>query len=355
MFTNSIMQQIYDIKNWKRTVAKCYEVYVCMPKQGTKVTNKFEGSSYLTDANKPLVISGTAGECWVVDFNKLASKYVLMNNAPITYEEINSRLIKVGEQAHVMDWLKIKVLPAKNMVYWTFHLPKKHTNFPVKTSWGDILLANRTGVKHDAGDFLICSDRFGSPNLDNVWVINGTIFPRTYDMRGYAGLGGVNNTVFETPRPATLIGDAKGKNNKQSDSKIMANENRDLAEMAKNEATEILKLFSMCASGVTTGNMKYTKETVKLNSHRYNLYTVNVNVSNNEKTLAMGISRNIDPMNEMKHIMSVEFTNRSTGKFINRVNISIYKDTEVTRLSTEIIELKNFMIDIINAELALWH
>ena len=53
----------------------------------------------------------------------------------------------------------------------------------VQTAWGDVLQANRAGVPHGEGDYLVCgAGEDGQPDLSDVWVVNGAIFPDTYDM-----------------------------------------------------------------------------------------------------------------------------------------------------------------------------
>lgn len=56
---NNIMSEINNINNWRKTRKKSYEVYMSMPKAGTKVHNKLENAYYVTDDNKRFVISGT--------------------------------------------------------------------------------------------------------------------------------------------------------------------------------------------------------------------------------------------------------------------------------------------------------
>ena len=46
-----------------------------------------------------------------------------------------------------------------------------------------MLQANRAGVPHGEGDYLVCgAGEDGQPDLSDVWVVNGAIFPDTYDM-----------------------------------------------------------------------------------------------------------------------------------------------------------------------------
>lgn len=57
----------------------------------------------------------------------------------------------------------------------------------VNTAWGDVLHVNRDGVPHGDGDYLVCAvGKDGKPDLSDVWVVNGKIFPSTYDMTNAA-------------------------------------------------------------------------------------------------------------------------------------------------------------------------
>lgn len=197
---NNIMSEINNINNWRKTRKKSYEVYMSMPKAGTKVHNKLENASYITDDNKRFVISGTVGEKWVVDFAKLWSTYRNMEGGYLQPSYLRSK-IKYG----VIDWMKIKTAQGDNAaVNWAFHLPLSIKNFPVKTSWGDTLYANRPGIDHGMGDFLVCADDNGRPNLNDVWIVNGEVFAYTYDMRAFPNMMGKINSV-ETPLPKSIV------------------------------------------------------------------------------------------------------------------------------------------------------
>lgn len=197
----NIMQELNNIKNWKRTSKKSYDVYVCAPKLGTKVQNRLEGSSYVVNENKAFVLSGTVGEQWVIDGAKLAKTYCFMDGTPITKDAIDSK----RESNGLLDWVHIKTLPGGGGINWAFHLPLGIKNFPVNTSWGDTLYANRDGVGHGVGDFILASDAGGQPNLNDVWVVNGEVFPTTYDMRAFPGLIPANKKVETTPVPKSLV------------------------------------------------------------------------------------------------------------------------------------------------------
>lgn len=205
----NILQELGNPKNWKRTAKKNYDVYVCKPSKGTSVTNKLEGANYVTDDNKQFVISGTVGEQWVIDVNKLAKTYCFMDGSPITPNALNNKVDVDGN----IDWMHLKTLPGGGGLNWAFHLPLDVKDFPVQTSWGDTLLANRKGQKHGNGDFLVCADAGGQPNLNDIWVVNGEVFPTTYDMRAFPGLGG-DRIKAETPVPTKIISTVKSEDSK---------------------------------------------------------------------------------------------------------------------------------------------
>ena len=195
----NIMQEIRNIKNWKKTHKKSYEVYVCRPSLGAKCTNRLEGTNYVTDQNKQFIISGTVGETWVIDVNKLAKTYTFADGEPITPDTLSRKCDNNG----VMDWWRMKTRADADNNF-AFFLPKSIQNFPVKTSWGDTLLANRPGIGHGYGDFLVCTDDgTGRPNLNDVWVVNGEVFPRTYDLHGFPNMFSDKITQASTPKPQT--------------------------------------------------------------------------------------------------------------------------------------------------------
>lgn len=204
----NFMNEISNRNNWKKTHKKLYEVYVCMPKLGTKVTNRLEGAYYETNENKRFVISGTVGETWVIDEKKLMTTYCFLDDKPITPEELKNRT-KNG----IIDWMHLKTI-TNETTNWAFYLPASVRNLPVKTSWGDVLLANRDGIGHGKGDFLVCSDAGGRPNLNDMWVVNGNIFPTTYSMKAFPNFG-LPMDGKETPKPASIAGCANKHNNEE--------------------------------------------------------------------------------------------------------------------------------------------
>jgi hypothetical protein len=197
MNAQNVMSMLNDPKNWKKTHKKGYKVWICRPAIGTKCTNVLEGANYVTDQNKQFIISGTVGETWVIDIEKLAKTYTFDTGAPITPDALKSKMNKAGE----IDWVKLATKQTGMATNYAFHLPLSVKNFPVQTSLGDTLLANRDGIKHGKGDFLVCADAGGFPNLNDVLVVNGEVFPSTYDLHAFPNMFDAVKSVGDPVRP----------------------------------------------------------------------------------------------------------------------------------------------------------
>lgn len=163
---------------YRRTCKKKYIVHVYMPPLGTKVYNKFEKSSYVTSTEKPFVCVGTCGEEWVIDANKLRNTYTHPDSRPIMMPGHH------GKGGAIRKDNAIPVIPIPGDPVWAVHVPAEN-KFTIPTSWGDVLQVNAEGVAHGTGDYLVCADIDGRPNLADRWVVNGKIFPTTYDMRPF--------------------------------------------------------------------------------------------------------------------------------------------------------------------------
>ena len=132
-----------------------YDVTIEKVKPGTKVHNKLENSDYVTDDDRCFVVTGTAGEQWPVNGDKLKSKYGLDPDS-----------VKDGEPttAHVNGG---------NDGIWAVPVTGSHK---IETSWGDVLETNAAGVEHGDGDYIVSN----SPDFSDTWVVNGAVFGNTY-------------------------------------------------------------------------------------------------------------------------------------------------------------------------------
>lgn len=133
---------------------------------GTEIYNFLEDCHYTTNEAKCVKLIGAVGEEWPVTLEKLAKTYTLADGTHITQENI---------PAGVFDIVTIVDDSAE-----TIFAEQTIEQTKVSTSWGEVLTANREGVPHGDGDFIVFANKDGKPNPDDSWVVNGMVFNNTY-------------------------------------------------------------------------------------------------------------------------------------------------------------------------------
>lgn len=133
---------------------------------GTEIYNFLEDCHYTTNEAKCVKLIGTVGEEWPVTLEKLAKTYTLADGTPITQENIPSGVFDI---VTIVDD-SAETIFAEQTIEQT----------KVSTSWGEVLTANREGVPHGNGDFIVFANKDGKPNPDDSWVVNGMVFNNTY-------------------------------------------------------------------------------------------------------------------------------------------------------------------------------
>ena len=133
---------------------------------GTEIYNFLEDCHYTTNEAKCVKLIGTVGEEWPVTLEKLAKTYTLADGTHITQENI---------PAGVFDIVTIVDDSAE-----TIFAEQTIEQTKVSTSLGEVLTANREGVPHGDGDFIVFANKDGKPNPDDSWVVNGMVFNNTY-------------------------------------------------------------------------------------------------------------------------------------------------------------------------------
>ena len=150
----------------KRFESGSYTVSVEKAEPGTECYNYLEDNEYVTDSDRCFIVTGTAGEQWPINGDKLKSKY-----------GIDPDSIEVGER------VSASVTGGGNEVYAV----KTTDQVLIETAWGDTLIANRLGIPHGDGDMIVST----SPDFTgDVWVVNGEVFEGTYAPEGTAAAGG---------------------------------------------------------------------------------------------------------------------------------------------------------------------
>ena len=151
----------------KQYMKRSYTIKAEKVAVGTELYNYLEDCHYTTTNTKCIKLTGTVGEEWPVTIEKLVKTYTFVDGSPITSEnipkgEFEIRTI-VGETAETIFAEQVK------------------EKVRVATSWGEILTANREGIPHGDGDFIVSANKNGEPNPEDRWVVNGLVFNNTYE------------------------------------------------------------------------------------------------------------------------------------------------------------------------------
>lgn len=77
---------------------------------------------------------------------------------------------------------QVTLITKRGPVQWVLKISKGKT-MEVETSWGETLQVNSEGENHSDGDYIICSDKNGKPDMSDRWVVNGEVFKETYQKK----------------------------------------------------------------------------------------------------------------------------------------------------------------------------
>ncbi|MGN1306813.1 MAG: alpha/beta fold hydrolase [Faecousia sp.] len=155
---------------WFSTGKTEYTVKGKMVSASTEVYNFFEDVYYTAEPNGiDVILEGTCGEQWVSKLSKVIKTYTKLDGSPLTADDFTPD-----------TFVEMKTIASGSSNFAMF-IPID-TKVSVQTAWGDVLHANREGVPHGAGDYLVCrAGADGKPDLSDVWVVNGVLFQTTYD------------------------------------------------------------------------------------------------------------------------------------------------------------------------------
>ena len=152
-----------------KVTKKSYEVAIRKSSVPMSVYNQLEDVRYdVKPEDNRVIVTGTEGEEWLSKTDKVLK----------TYRNLDGSLLS-DEDTPVDTKLRVKTLPGSE--YYAIFVPKD-MQFRVKTSWGEMLTANRGGVPHGDGDYIVCAVKDGNPDFSDVWIVNGVIFPKTYEI-----------------------------------------------------------------------------------------------------------------------------------------------------------------------------
>lgn len=163
-------------EEWFLTGKKEYPVQAMMVSKETSFRNDLEGFDYtVTDDGITVILKATLGEMW-------ASK---LPSVQFSYTKPGGDEIDATDFAERDVFIDIVSIPAPGSCYAMF-VPNE-VSVKVETAWGDVLHANHPNAEHGNGDYIVCrAGEDGEPDLSDVWVVNGLVFPETYDARDSA-------------------------------------------------------------------------------------------------------------------------------------------------------------------------
>lgn len=174
-----IYNNLLKPEDFKRTNKKRYTIHWKAVKAGVEVYNKLEDCSYVTDVEHCIVMKGTCGEYWVLTPEKLLKTYEV-NESFNTLHKLMTH-IALGK-ANIWH----TAVPKTSETVWALKVPVG-MKIEIRTAWGSVLHANRDGIEHYSGDYVVCANDEtvpgGAPNLNDMWVVNGGVFRNTYNMR----------------------------------------------------------------------------------------------------------------------------------------------------------------------------
>jgi len=132
--------------------------------------NYLEGSVYTAKPNgSDVVLKGTVNELWRTSLERVLTTYTKEDGSPLSAEDFKPD-----------TYINLKTKAEGG--YFACFAPL-NTRVEVQTAWGDVLIANRPEVPHGDGDYILCrAGADGKPDFSDVWVVNGAVFPLTYDM-----------------------------------------------------------------------------------------------------------------------------------------------------------------------------
>lgn len=161
---------------WFPTGKLGYAVRAMMVSGELSFRNELEETDYtVTDDGVTVVLKGALGEMWASPLPKVAAAYAKSDGSALQPSDFAEKGV----------FIDLVAIPSRDSHY-AMHVPKE-VSVTVVTAWGDELHTNLPGAPHGEGDFLVCRAGEEGPDLSDVWVVNGALFPACYDTSRMGG------------------------------------------------------------------------------------------------------------------------------------------------------------------------
>lgn len=158
-------------ENWFLTGKKEYTVHAMMVSKETSFHNELEDVDYtVADDETTVILKGTAGEMWTSQLSKIMEGYTKPDGSRLRQADFAKRDV----------FIELVTIPSPDSNYAMF-VPGS-ISVTVETGWGNVLHTNLPTAPHGEGDYLVCRvGEDGEPDVADVWVVNGVLFPENYD------------------------------------------------------------------------------------------------------------------------------------------------------------------------------
>ena len=158
-------------ESWFLAGKKEYTIQAMMVSKEMTFHNDLEVVDLVAaDDGETVVLKGTRDEIWTSPLDKVISKYTKSDGSELSKEDFAEKDV----------FIDIVTIPSPD-TYYAMHVPND-ISVTVETAQGDVLHSNLPNAPHGEGDYLICTiNEDGGPDLSDVWILNGLIFPDCYD------------------------------------------------------------------------------------------------------------------------------------------------------------------------------
>ncbi len=156
---------------WFLTGKKNYPVQAMMVSKEFSFCNELENTDYTAvDDGVTVVLKGTSGELWTTKISKVISTYTKPDGSAVSLPDFAVKDV----------FIDLITIPRADSNFAMF-VPNK-VSVTVVTGSGNVLHTNLPNAPHGEGDYLVCRiAEDGTPDTSDVWVLNGLLFPETYE------------------------------------------------------------------------------------------------------------------------------------------------------------------------------
>lgn len=172
------------VEKWKHTRKKRYSVQVRLGINGEVLYNPLENRKYVVTKETPIVLIGVCGEKYAISIDYLKENFKRTDGSCITEDYLRGlkpfRYVKLFRNTDDV-YIDGKTQYTNYALLVRFAV---YRNIPIKMKDGVLVFANAEGIHHGKGDYLVCGVKDCKPDFNDIKVVNGEVFAKTYSMIG---------------------------------------------------------------------------------------------------------------------------------------------------------------------------